>query len=186
MKPTTLLFAAALALAGAAHAQTDQTAPSVDVKGVAETPLEDLNVKRSDIPAVLLRAEDAVYAPPRTRSCAAIRAAVGELDEALGDDFDAPPKDAAQAKRDKRNADANGVLKDAAGGAIPFRGWVRRLSGAAQHAEAVQRAVTAGRVRRGYLKGLGESMRCPPPAAPLAPAQAQAQASADQASPAGA
>jgi hypothetical protein len=180
MNSTFLIIASALALAGAAHAQTDQPPASVDVRGVAETPLEDLNVKRSDIPAVLLKAEDAVYAPPKSRSCASIRVAVAELDEVLGDDFDVPALDTPEARKDKKTAQTNGVLKDAAGGVIPFRGWVRRLSGAAQHAEAVQRAISAGRVRRGYLKGLGQSLRCPPPAAPLG--TVQAKVGSDQAS----
>lgn len=170
-----LALACALSLSGAALAQTEQK--SVDVKGVAETPLEDLNVKRSDIPEVLLKAEDAVYAPPAPRSCAGIKAAVANLDEVLGDDFDVPPEDTPEARKEKKTAQANGVLKDAAGGVIPFRGWVRRLSGAAQHAEAVQRAIAAGRVRRGYLKGLGQSLRCAPPAAPLIQVKAN-QASA--------
>jgi hypothetical protein len=166
MKAAPLLaVACALSLSGMAMAQTEPS--SVDVKGVAETPLEDLNVKRSDIPEILLKAEDAVYAPPSPKSCASIRTAVADLDEVLGDDFDIVAVDTPETRKEKKTAQTNGVLKDAAGGVIPFRGWVRRLSGAAQHAEAVQKAISAGRVRRGYLKGLGQSMRCAHPAAPL-------------------
>ena len=43
---------------------------------------------------------------------------------------------------------------------------MRRLSGAEQHDKFVQAAITAGAVRRGYLKGLGESKGCLPPATP--------------------
>jgi hypothetical protein len=179
MNATPLILAAALALATPAFAQTaGQDSKSVDVRGAAETPLEDLNVKRTDIPPVLLKAEDAVYAPPRARTCAAIRADVAELDEVLGDDFDFVPLDTPELRKDKKTAQTNGILKDAAGGVIPFRGWVRRLSGAAQHAEAVQRAISAGQVRRGYLKGLGQSLRCRAPAAPLAPVKVSQTASA--------
>jgi hypothetical protein len=50
---------------------------------------------------------------------------------------------------------------------LPFSGFVRTLSGAAHHDQLVIEAITAGSVRRGYLKGLGESLRCPPPSRPI-------------------
>ena len=50
------------------------------------------------------------------------------------------------------------------GGAIPFRGVVRKLSGAESHDRLVQSAIIAGNVRRAYLKGLGEARGCMPPA----------------------
>jgi hypothetical protein len=158
MRTPALLLIAALALAGAARAQTAQDDSKVDVKGAAKAPLEDLNVVRTDIPAALLKAEADVYARPSPRNCTAIRTQVAALDEALGDDFDAPPLDETDAKKAKRTATANGALKDTASSVIPFHGWVRRLSGAAQHQQMVERAIAAGRVRRGYLKGLGQSM----------------------------
>jgi hypothetical protein len=65
------------------------------------------------------------------------------------------------------------VLKGAAGSIVPFRGWVRQLTGAERHARAVQTAVAAGRVRRAYLKGLGQMIRCRWPAAPWRPPPAR-------------
>jgi hypothetical protein len=53
-----------------------------------------------------------------------------------------------------------------ASSAIPYRGCVRRLSGAERHDRLVQAAIEAGAVRRGYLKGLGEARGCDPPATP--------------------
>ena len=47
-----------------------------------------------------------------------------------------------------------------------MRGWVRKLSGAERHDRLVQTAITSGHVRRAYLKGLGESRGCNPPATP--------------------
>ena len=54
----------------------------------------------------------------------------------------------------------------AASDAIPFRGWVRKLTGAERHDSFVQAAIIAGGVRRAYLKGLGEARGCDMPAAP--------------------
>ncbi len=50
---------------------------------------------------------------------------------------------------------------------LPYGGFVRTLSGAQRHDQLVIEAIVAGSVRRGYLKGLGESRRCPRPATPV-------------------
>ena len=47
-----------------------------------------------------------------------------------------------------------GLSSGAASDVIPFRGWIRKLSGAERHDKYVQAAITAGAVRRAYLKGL--------------------------------
>jgi hypothetical protein len=57
-------------------------------------------------------------------------------------------------------------MASAASDVIPFRGWVRKLTGAERHDKLVQSAITAGAVRRAYLKGLGEAKGCNPPATP--------------------
>ena len=49
---------------------------------------------------------------------------------------------------------------------IPGRSWVRRLSGAHSHSQAVKKAVQAGLQRRAFLKGIGQQKNCAPPAAP--------------------
>jgi hypothetical protein len=49
---------------------------------------------------------------------------------------------------------------------VPFRGWVRKLSGAERYSKEVAAAIAAGTVRRAYLKGLGEAKGCAAPAAP--------------------
>lgn len=182
MKTSAFLLIAALALAGGAQAQTSEDSSKVDVKGAAKAPLEDLNMVQTDIPKVLIDAEADVYARPTAKGCAAIRTQVAALDEALGEDFDAPSPPP-PTKDEKRTDTANVVLKGAADSVIPFRGWVRRLSGASQHQQAVERAIAAGRVRRGYLKGLGQSLGCAAPAAPVIEVKAKTKPSGGQASP---
>jgi hypothetical protein len=67
---------------------------------------------------------------------------------------------------DRGRETALGAAADFASDAIPFRGWVRKLSGAEKHERLVRDAITAGAVRRAYLKGLGEAKGCMPPATP--------------------
>jgi len=136
------------------------------VQGAASAPLRDLNVVRAKIPAVLLQALDDPYArPPRTFKCAALIAMIRPLDEALGPDIDRVPV-GDENLMDRGKSTALGVAGDLASDAIPFRGFVRKLSGAEAHDRLVQSAIIAGNVRRAYLKGLGESKGCMPPATP--------------------
>lgn len=152
-------------------AQTRDDQKEIEWEDAAKTPLRDLNVMPDKIPQVLRDAEADAYRPPRQMSCRAIAGEIQGLEDVLGDDFDAPPPPP-PTKEEKRTGTANIVLKGAAGAIIPFRSWVRQLTGAERHAQAVQAAVAAGRVRRAYLKGLGQMIRCRWPAAPWRPAPA--------------
>lgn len=136
------------------------------VQGAATAPLRDLNVVRTKIPGVLLETLNDPYArPPRNWKCPQLIALVRPLDEALGPDIDRiPPGDEDLMDRSKETA--LGAAADFASDAIPFRGWVRKLSGAERHDKLVQSAIVAGNIRRGYLKGLGEAKGCNPPATP--------------------
>jgi hypothetical protein len=100
--------------------------------------------------------------------CAAIVAQVTALDEALGPDLDVQKIEETRSKKMSKAAEkgAYGLVAGAAEGVIPFRGWVRKLTGAEKHDNLVGRAIGAGRVRRAYLKGLGESRGCNPPGTP--------------------
>ena len=136
------------------------------VQGAASAPLRDLNVVRAKIPEVLLQALDDPYSrPPRSFKCAALVALIRPLDEALGPDIDKVPV-SDENLMDRGKSTALGVAGDLASDAIPFRGFVRKLSGAEAHDRLVQSAFVAGSVRRAYLKGLGESKGCTPPATP--------------------
>ena len=70
-----------------------ETGPPVvhQLAGAATTPLGDLNLLRTKIPAVLLTALQAPYAPPADSTCAGLAAEIQMLDAALGEDLDRPP-----------------------------------------------------------------------------------------------
>ncbi|MFM8754043.1 MAG: hypothetical protein ACKODL_05025 [Phenylobacterium sp.] len=129
------------------------------------SPLRDVNLVREAIPKVLQDAARAPYARPEPLTCARITALILPLNGALGPDLDELVID--ETGLGERGGEvALDAIADFASSAIPFRGWVRRLSGAAEHERRVQAAIDAGQARRAYLKGLGEHMKCSAPAAP--------------------
>jgi hypothetical protein len=168
-----VLPAAALALGscmttrsdGSPKVQTTNEANRESVKGVAKSPLRDLNVLRTKIPPVLLEAIADPYQRPTSRGCAQLNLLLQPLNDALGADLDAPEPDPDDLMGRGKDT-AMGLMSGAASDVIPFRGWIRTLTGAERHDRLVQRAITAGAVRRSYLKGLGEAKGCEPPATP--------------------
>lgn len=136
----------------------------------ALSPLTDLNVRREQIPTVLLQAQANPYDRRNLNQCTTIGAEVARLDEALGPDRDEPPvPDNPTLNERGQDALAEAALdaiRNAATDFIPYRSWVRQLSGAQARSKVVQDAVEAGRLRRAYLKGLGMRANCAPPASP--------------------
>ncbi|HEY8878549.1 MAG TPA: hypothetical protein VIN03_13365 [Roseateles sp.] len=148
------LLAAALALTACASSSQDK------VSTAATTPLSDLNVVRAEIPEVLKAAAAAPYALPADASCTGLAASIRALDEVLGPDLDVPHTAGNTGLLDRGEDAATGALQRTAEGVIPFRGWVRKLSGAERYARQVSAAITAGGVRRGYLRGLSTAKSC--------------------------
>ncbi|KQV53178.1 hypothetical protein ASC95_10460 [Pelomonas sp. Root1217] len=155
MRPHHLtLLAAVLVLTACASSSQDK------VGTAATTPLSDLNVVRAEIPDVLRAAAAAPYAMPVDTSCGGLAAGIRALDEVLGPDLDAPHTSGNPGLLDRGGDAATGALQRTAEGVIPFRGWVRKLSGAERYAHQVSAAITAGGVRRGYLRGLSTAKAC--------------------------
>jgi hypothetical protein len=156
------------------------------VTGAALTPLNDLNVVKAPIPPVLLEAKRDAYAMPVGKDCNALRADVRALDEVLGADLDTPvtAKNPSLIERGGTAVGdaAVGAVKRTAEGVIPFRSWVRKLTGAERYSRDVAAAIAAGTVRRAFLKGHIAARACEVPpvqastdaavAAPAAPASA--------------
>lgn len=158
--------------------------PSLEqsVGQAALTPLNDLNLVRAEIPAPLKAALAAPYATPADRGCPALAAEVMALDAVLGADLDLPATDdrPGLVERGSQAAGqaATRAVRSAAEGLVPYRGWVRKLTGAERYAKEVQAAIAAGTIRRAYLKGLGQALACRAPAAPFAPSAAASAAPA--------
>ncbi len=151
---------------GSNKIQTTAEADRSGVKGVAESPLRDLNVLRTKIPEVLLQAMADPYERPGAGRCPDLIQRLEPLNEALGEDLDVTAKEGEAGMVAKGKTTALTFASGAASDVIPFRGWIRKLSGAERHDRYVQAAITAGAVRRAYLKGLGEAKGCMPPATP--------------------
>lgn len=139
--------------------------------GAASSPLRDINLMRTKIPQVLLDSLADPYAKPYPMSCKEIAAVLIPLDEALGPDMDQPKPTKADRGliADSREFVTDEAMREVVGMAqdiIPYRGWVRKLTGAERHDKLVRSAITAGGIRRGYLKGIGLAKGCKPPAAP--------------------
>jgi hypothetical protein len=69
--------------------------------------------------------------------------------------------------RDRAKEEALNAIAGLASDVIPFRGWVRKITGAERHDKTIQQSIAAGAVRRAYLKGLGEARGCDPPGTPM-------------------
>lgn len=154
MRPRLITLIAALALTACASSSQDKVA------NAATTPLSDLNVVRAEIPEVLKAAAAAPYAMPADTSCTALAASIQALDEVLGPDLDAPTAKGNTGLLERGEDAATGALQRTAEGVIPFRGWVRKLTGAERYAKQVSAAITAGGVRRGFLRGLSVAKTC--------------------------
>lgn len=152
-----LVVGLACGLGGCATtSQTSSERGADAVSGAVSQPLRDLSLIRKAVPEVLARAVADPYATSTPVDCGALTREIGDLDAVLGPDLKAGGKD--------KGGDAFDMVSGALGSAIdlPFRGVVRKVSGAEKHDRDAARAVLAGMVRRGFLKGQALTAGCPP------------------------
>ena len=133
-------------------------------------PLGDLHVVTAEIPEVLQAALKDPYRVPTDTSCAGLTTAVSALNAVLGPDLDnrATPANPGLIERGvSALGDATiGAVRGTTEALIPYRRWVRKLSGAEKYSQQVAAAIAAGGVRRSYLKGMGQAGGCQAPASP--------------------
>jgi len=162
----------AVLLAAPALAQTSSSAPR-DEKPITQrdpsavdviaTPATDLNLKKGEIPPILVAASQNPYGLSGMRRCADLAAEVSRLDAVLGDDIDI-------AQAPSRRVSPGKVAQSVVGSFIPFRGIIREISGANEQERKQQLAIYAGSTRRSFLKGVGYQRGCPWPARSATPA----------------
>ncbi|MDD9892644.1 MAG: hypothetical protein OXT49_03925 [Gammaproteobacteria bacterium] len=137
-----------------------------NVSSALTAPLNDLNLIQVEIPPILQDALAAPYALPELVSCDNLAQRVIDLNAVLGPDVDADDE-AEQGWLTKGTEKAKGAAVDAihntTTGVIPFRGWVRKLSGAERHTKTVNAAINAGSLQRAYYKGAATARGCTAP-----------------------
>lgn len=144
---------------GAAEQAKPITQRDPSAVDVVATPVTDLNLRKGEIPAILLAAEAEPYSLRGLGRCPAISAEIRRFDAVLGDDIDI-------AQAPNRKVSAGKVAQSVVGSFIPFRGVIRELSGASEQERRVQAAFYAGTARRSFLKGVGLQRGCAWPARP--------------------
>jgi hypothetical protein len=132
----------------------------VKVADAAVTPFNDLNLVKAPIPETLVQALKAPYVFPTDSTCSGLDAEVRALDGDLGPDLDTPASDSNPGLMERGSDAIVGAVRRSAEGVVPFRNWVRKLSGAERYSKKVAAAITAGTVRRAYLKGIAQAKGC--------------------------
>lgn len=135
-----------------------------EVVDAATVPLQDLHLVHAEIPAALREAQKQPYAIPADTGCAALLTQVRDLDEVLGPDLDATETDANPSLIERGTKEAKKAavkaLRHTTEDVVPYRAWVRKLSGAERYSKKVAAAIAAGTIRRAFLKGLIASQTC--------------------------
>ncbi len=172
----TVLVAILMSSSCASQAQQEPTGVDRAVVDTREgfgdavmTPLSDLNLRRAPIPPKL-EAIISPYEPIQVNTCAGIAEEVRQLTEILGPDIDAPASGDDPTLSDRAGEGAADLalnqVTSAVTGFIPYRSVLRQASGASAHERKLREVYDRGAQKRAYLKGIGASKGCAPPAAP--------------------
>jgi len=120
-------------------------------------------IKADDIPPKLLQIQDSPYSLKGLARCSALRREILELNDVLGPDVNEKVR---RSKAKKRRKTASRVAGGVASSFVPFGSVIGEVSGANKKRRKYNRAVYAGTVRRGFLKGVGLKQGCKSPARP--------------------
>lgn len=123
---------------------------------IASQPVRDVGVARTDIPPVLQAAAADPYSLKGIKSCRDVSNAFHALTDVIGPDY----KVGATRKENRVGKLAEAGGKTVVNSVIPFRGLVREVTGAAPAQRRLERAVTAGYARRGFLRGVHQTRKC--------------------------
>ncbi len=136
----------------------------------AATPLRDVGIIRPEVPDLIETLRYPYASNTLAGGCPQILYELGQLDAVLGAESYQPGAETTLSGRgiDAASDAAVDLARDATD-VIPFRGWVRRASGAARAERDAARAVELGHTRRAFLRGYGSALNCrgvvpaPPP-----------------------
>jgi hypothetical protein len=157
--PRTLLAGAATALLAACASTGGGQAVNWNAppgNGLTHVSVDKLDLASDPIPPILIQARKSPYALTNTGSCERIGQEMALLNGVLGEDYDT------STARERPDGNAGETLASL----IPFRGVFREVSGASRKEWEFRESISAGLMRRAYLKGRGEQMGCPYPSRP--------------------
>jgi hypothetical protein len=142
------------------------------VQNAFEQPFRDVSWMRENPPEILISAVADPYARSEATGCEDIVAEIEALDGVLGPDLDQVLDEGIGSDSDG-NALLSGAIASLIG--LPYRGVIRRISGAGKREDGLRTAILAGMVRRGFLKGLALGAACHGPQPPLLDEAARVQ-----------
>ncbi|MEO9601072.1 hypothetical protein [Parasphingorhabdus sp.] len=116
-----------------------------------------------EVPQKLKDIQKNPYSLRGLRTCSAIQREVRELNAVLGPDVNEKVN---KSKAKQRERTAGRVAGSAIGSIIPFGGIIGEVTGANAERRRYNKAIYAGTVRRGFLKGVGLQKGCKAPARP--------------------
>ncbi|MGE0740764.1 MAG: hypothetical protein AB7O98_05415 [Hyphomonadaceae bacterium] len=146
------------------------------VTGAASIPLRDVGIIRPEIP-LLLRNLQYPYSTVTLTDCTAVTREIRQLDSVLGPESyqPGPQRNIWDRSGDFVEEQTIEAAESTAEDLIPFRSWVRRISGASRAERDALRAVANGQQRRTFLRGYGASLGCPAMIPPPPPAPQEAR-----------
>lgn len=170
MKKVVFIICATLALN--ASAQNESSVKALEEKDRLDkkvtkaviSPLSDFNVGNDDIPDILLNAKEQPYSLPENQTCSNLQKEIKDLDNVLGLDIDEVRTKIKLGLMQKGSELAENAavssIKRTVQDAIPYRNWVRKLSGAERHERKISSAIAGGKARRAFLKGYSVGAGC--------------------------
>lgn len=159
-----ITFAAMLAFGAVACSTSGRTADTRrGVTGAASIPLRDVGLIRPEIPLILRSLQYPYSTATLGAGCPAVAQEIAALDAVLGPESyqPGPNRNIWDRSGDFIEDQTISAAEGAASDLIPFRSWVRRISGASRAERDALRAVANGQQRRTFLRGYGASLGCP-------------------------
>lgn len=129
----------------------------------AATPLRDVGIIRPDVPDLIRRMNYPYAQDTLAQGCPAVAYEIGRLDAVLGEESYQPGAERNLSARvgDAAGDYAVGAVAGAAADVVPYRSWVRRISGASRAERRAAAAYAMGEQRRTFLRGYGAALGCP-------------------------